>query len=316
MENNSTSTPNSKRPGKTAFKQQQLKAWQPILTPRSVIATFFAIGVIFIVIGVILLVASNNVIEYEVRYDNLCKIGSTCSFKINVDQTMTQPVFLYYKLENYYQNHRRYVSSRDDNQLRGEVVQSYSDMSSCTPVQAVNQSQYTSSDPPKQNWYYPCGLIAWSLFNDTFSLSSGNVSIPLRKKGIAWSTDVSDKYGNPPKGTVGTFIVNDFQDEDFIVWMRTAALPTFRKLYRIIDQDIKTGEYEVTFKDNYDVSSFGGKKYVVLSTVSFIGGKNPFLGICYLVVGCICFFQGLVFLIKHLVSPRKFGDARNFDWNS
>jgi len=28
---------------------------------------------------------------------------------------------------------------------------------------------------------------------------------------------------------------NGFQNEDLIVWMRTAALPTFRKLYRRVD---------------------------------------------------------------------------------
>lgn len=29
---------------------------------------------------------------------------------------------------------------------------------------------------------------------------------------------------------------NGFINEDFIVWMRTAALPTFRKLYRLIEK--------------------------------------------------------------------------------
>ena len=31
-------------------------------------------------------------------------------------------------------------------------------------------------------------------------------------------------------------------DPDFIVWMRTAALPEFRKLYRVINRDLRKGE--------------------------------------------------------------------------
>ena len=31
-------------------------------------------------------------------------------------------VYLYYELDNYYQNHKRYVRSRDDDQLAGEVT--------------------------------------------------------------------------------------------------------------------------------------------------------------------------------------------------
>ena len=40
-----------RRPGNTAFKQQRLKAWQPILTPKTVLPTFFVIGVLFAPIG-------------------------------------------------------------------------------------------------------------------------------------------------------------------------------------------------------------------------------------------------------------------------
>lgn len=32
---------------------------------------------------------------------------------------------------------------------------------------------------------------------------------------------------------------NGFQNEDLIVWMRTAALPNFRKLYRRVDHSIQ-----------------------------------------------------------------------------
>ena len=43
---------------------------------------------------------------------------------------------------------------------------------------------------------------------------------------------------------------NGFINEDFIVWMRTAALPTFRKLYRIIQKKVDaptlaSGKYEL-----------------------------------------------------------------------
>ena len=45
----------------TAFKQQRLKAWQPILTPRTVLPTFFLLGLIFIPLGAWLFTVSNSV---------------------------------------------------------------------------------------------------------------------------------------------------------------------------------------------------------------------------------------------------------------
>jgi len=307
----SSDSSKSKKPFRTAFKQQQLPAWQPILTPLPVIISFLVVGVAFIPIGIALLVASNSVVEVTQRYDDNpnCPINSTCTINVQIPDTMNHPVFLYYRLENYYQNHRRYVKSRNDEQLHGDYVSKYSSLSDCDPLESLGGSK----DP--SNFYLPCGLIAWSLFNDTFALREGNNSISLRKNGIAWSSDVNTKFNNPPAGTPGIRVIQNFKDEDFIVWMRTAGLPNFKKLYRIIDTDLQPGTYQVDIANNYPVSEFHGRKYVVLSTTSWIGGKNPFLGWAFIVVGIICFVQGVVFGIKHKISPRKLGDTKYLDWN-
>lgn len=55
----------------TKFKQQQLPAWQPILTANTVLPLMFAIGVGFIPLGVAFLISANNV----------C-IGSTCLYHL------------------------------------------------------------------------------------------------------------------------------------------------------------------------------------------------------------------------------------------
>ena len=62
---------------------------------------------------------------------------------------------MYYGLTNYYQNHRRYVKSRDDDQLLGRLSDTPS--SDCHPF---------DKDPDKNNQpIAPCGAIANSLFN-------------------------------------------------------------------------------------------------------------------------------------------------------
>lgn len=49
------------RPKGDAFRQQKLRAWQPIMTPFKVVAIFIIIGVIFVPVGFTLLGNSNDV---------------------------------------------------------------------------------------------------------------------------------------------------------------------------------------------------------------------------------------------------------------
>ena len=50
---------------------------------------------------------------------------------------------------------------------------------------------------------------------------------------------------------------------------------------------------------DYPVKAFSGRKKLIISTVSWIGGRNNFLGIAYMVVGVICILLALIFLIIH-----------------
>ena len=104
-------------------------------------------------------------------------------------------------------------------------------------------------------------------------------------------------------------------DEHFIVWMRPAALPNFRKLYGIIKSDIPANT-NLTFIVNasYPVQAFSGSKTLVLSTTSVIGGRNPFLGIAYIAVGFACLALAVLFGVQGRFGGRRMGDTTKLVW--
>ena len=111
--------------------------------------------------------------------------------------------------------------------------------------------------------------------------------------------------------------IEGVDNEHFIVWMRTAGLPTFRKLYGKIHSDLKEGDMLTFELDlNFEVDSFDGSKALVISTLGDFGGKNSFLGISYIVVGSISLLLGVLFAFKQAVNPRQLGDTRFLGWNN
>lgn len=97
-------------------------------------------------------------------------------------------------------------------------------------------------------------------------------------------------------------------DEHFIVWMRTAGLPDFRKLWGKIENDLQPGTYTVQITNRYDVSRFGGTKSFILSTTNVLGGKNYFLAGCYIFVGAMCVIFAVALMIGYLnrkLKPRQ-----------
>jgi len=76
----------------------------------------------------------------------------------------------------------RYVKSRSDEQLRDHNEENST--SACKPEDTANGKAIV-----------PCGLIAWSLFNDTYSFSRDNRNLTVNKEGISWKSDREHKFG-------------------------------------------------------------------------------------------------------------------------
>lgn len=233
---------------------------------------------------------------------------------LQATKLMKSPVYIYYQLDNFYQNHRRYVKSRNDKQLWSKKHED--DTKNCAPEATSNGLSIV-----------PCGLIAWSLFNDSYGFSIKNKMVKVSKKNIAWESDKKHKFGSDvyPKNFQNGVLIGGgklnssiplSKQEALIVWMRTAALPTFRKLYGRIESDIQANDsVTVIIENNYNTYSFGGKKKLVLSTTTWIGGKNDFLGIAYITVGGLCLFLAISFILVYVVMPRPLGDPAFLSWN-
>lgn len=327
------------------FTQQDLPAWKPMITLKWAMAIYMLIGLVATPIGIITLAASHNVVQIVHRYDTECMRSETladsvrhiqnpnadhhCNVTLVVPKAMKQPVFVLYELGNFHQNHRRYLKSRSTRQHQGIGRAS---VDSCHPIARVGGAAPI----------VPCGLIAWTLFNDTYEfdlLASPDgppVRVPVVQTGIAWNSDVEVKFSNkvypenfpnnvdnrtekrrfPVGGARLDPALPLSADENLMVWMRAAPMPRFRKLYGRIQHNLHAGQViRVGIANVYNTYSFKGSKSVVLSTASFLGGKNPFLGRVYLAMGVLCMLMALASILVQVRHPRELGDRSRLTWD-
>ena len=292
-------------------------------------------------------------VEVSARYDELCKASyqsqQTCTLTLTPGRAMAPPIYVYYEIDNMYLNHRRMVLSRSDSQLRGDASQ---ELSTCAPqryqggngaallgrVIAVLAAFFSGFDPRVRACVRagslpvnPCGLAAWSYINDSYTLTrASGVPLAVSAKGIAFKADVNKRFASaaPPThfndvpslrggGQLAPNATPLAADERFVAWMRTPALSRFRKLWGRIDGvTIAAGEtITVGVANNWNSYGFSGTKRVVLSTSTWLGGANHFMGVAYLVVGGVCMALALVFSALVALRGRKLADPKYYSWN-
>jgi len=299
------------------FKQQKLPGWRPVPSMLRTIIIYFGFGIVFVGLGVLILLFSNDIVEHK---DNYCKNPKekTCEITFNIDKTMKPNIMVYYQIDGFYQNHRRYMKSKSEKQLEGNDI-SYKEAEVCEPARTNRQMgkkySYISEENNQKELKLddvaiPCGLMAKSFFNDTFEFKFklNNVDLNDKKvneKNIARKSDI-EKYNrniDPERQW------HDLTDEHLMVWMRPSPLPNFRKLWGRIEQELEEGtEITVTIKNNYNVSllfSPNATKYLIISTVNSFGGKNPFLAVGCLILGGASLILGIVFLIGFKMRAKK-----------
>jgi hypothetical protein len=250
------------------------------------------------------------------RYD---QTTTTCTAEFNVEETITSKVRMYVRITNMYQNHRLYVKSLDVDQLKGKIYEKISDFPSVSSTATTNCAfllpancdvqanfrfngnglTFAQNNPDcrdsaripalirnadREAQYYPCGLIANSMFSDTISplqCVGASCRIPtfeFSQIGIAWPEDASQyaatKWNTSERAAlIPTRLIpppqwrqawpelwgNGYNQsnlpdlktwERFHVWMRKAALPTFRKLWGLNNtQNLDRGTWQVSIID-------------------------------------------------------------------
>lgn len=364
----------SRKPGDNAFRQQRLKAYNPVLTARTVIPILIGIAIIFAPLGAAMWYASHKIQDMTIDYTQCEKLASknswleipdeyvtfnfktkdskvskpqwklatddsqqfedernVCRVQFDIPNDLSPPIYFFYRLNKFHANHRRFAKSFSEDQIEGKAA------SENTIKNMVGQNCEPLSVDDNGKKYYPCGLIANSLFNDTFTTTLTAVNgtsedYKMTDKGIAWATDKNrfkkteysykdivpppNWYKRYPDGYNETNVPDISTWYQFQNWMHTSALPTFNKLaLRNDDDTLQKGTYEVSIGLHFPVLPFNGNKYIYISQRSVMGGKNDFLGISWMVGGALCFVLGLTLLIINTIKPRRTGDTNLLSWN-
>ena len=230
-----------------SVQQQMMKAWQPVPTMTFAIVSFIIIGVIFLFLGIFIIVLSRHTTEISFRYDDLCDPETLCSVQVTFQENISQPIYFYYELDSFYQNYRSYFKSKSREQLLGNYLAA-EDLEDCKPAiynkDIPTKYSITGAALDPNQPAFPCGLIARSFFNDTFRIYKDGSKVSIKETGITWENGENQIYKNLDESQKNLQWL-DIEDEHFIVWMRVSPLSGFKKLWGIIEEDIKNGTYTV-----------------------------------------------------------------------
>lgn len=234
--------------------QQKLRGCRPTFehNPREIFI-FFAI--LHLVMGILAICLDHDVKEYKVRYDDKCQLSnhnSTGTADIYLtNPELTGELFFYFEIHDYYQTF--FMMSRKY---------------SLRHLRKFRNSENGCNLDPDDNSNVSCSIIERTFFRDTYEFLNANFS----ESNISW------RHEPNMEGDTSYNSTHPKINQHFVVWMRVAAHPYFRKLYA---KTINGCPANLHVKVNcyYSYKYFNGERYIVLVQPSGLGGKSWILAI-------------------------------------
>jgi len=296
--------------------------------------------------------------------DDIITVGPNLCQNLDSKDQIVGNVALYYSLEPFYQNHRRYALSRNGAQLHGKgwdgsaILGGSASMSLCTPLitledlslqygvvtkqNGVNivKPGYPSIEGLNQDWskvnLYPCGLQAFSVFNDFFTMETYEDTpkeIPLYERSELISAAPDRDYFQrvdpteyPKDENIYEWLPKYYYDDKaghgvenshFMNWMRLSSGPVTQKIYAVLNEEGKDTTikppFRIKVRNRYNVQAWNGKKFIIITTMPSFGQVPQ---ICYdalIALGFLSAIFGIAYTMKYLVNPRVMGDVRFID---
>jgi hypothetical protein len=251
--------------------QQNLKAWNPFLTPLNAAIVLGVFAFLSLVFGILFLTGRTPIYSQPIRYED-CDIGSSREYVFPIDREITNGLYIILRLTNFYQSHFMLMSSKSWPQLEGTHPDP-SVLGQCDPFRELNGSVLA-----------PCGAFPRSVFNDTFDFPAPFP--PIITTGIAVES-YAKRYkplNGEYVGTGGDWLEMDpvfpggQENERFINWMHTAPFPTFEKVWgKTAAGKIPPGDYRLYIECNFPVKSFNGTKTLIIQEIPKEPARNAAL---------------------------------------
>ncbi|XP_063628782.1 cell cycle control protein 50A-like isoform X1 [Cydia splendana] len=245
-----------------------------------------------------------------------------CEFPLELEHDLQGAVTLYYELPEFDQTNTTYASSKDDQQLMGKPGD--------RPAESCGNYSYSNNTP-----IFPCGEIADSIFNDTFTLKkvvSKEQKVTLEVEYTNLVTGDTLKYKNPPEEVLKNFTrpinwggdpetrdlpwetgtsLKGVENPAFQAWMDTSlkSKPVWRvKNKGEYEQGLPAGNYIMFIEMHYGVNRYGGPRVMILEGMYTESVRRSTAGgVCLILLGLLALALGAGYI---LMQRKKMGEDR------